>query len=53
MWGWLILGIMSMGAVRVYHRCDARLQELTIQDLQDEVPAWLGPSWKQALFPAP
>jgi hypothetical protein len=52
-WGWLILGIMSMGAVRVYHRYDARLQELTIQDLQDEVPAWLGPSWKRAFFPAP
>jgi hypothetical protein len=49
---WLILGIMSLGAVRLYHRYDARLQELTILDLQDEVAAWVGPSWQRAFFPA-
>jgi len=53
LWGWLILGIMSLGAVRLYHRYDARLQDLTIQDVQDEVAAWMGPSWQRSFFPGP
>jgi hypothetical protein len=53
MWGWLILGIMSMGAVRLYHRYDVRMQELTCRDLQDEVTAWMGPAWKRSFLSAP
>ena len=52
-WGWLILGMMSLGPARLYHRYDARLQEMTVHDLQDEVTAWMGPAWKGAFFQAP
>lgn len=50
LWGWLILGIMCAGSFRLYHRYDARLSGLVVQDLEDEVGAWMGPAWKRAFF---
>ncbi len=50
LWGGLVLGTMTLGAFRLYYRYDARLTELTVQDLQDEVGAWMGPAWYPAFF---
>jgi len=49
-WGWLILGILCAGSIRLYHRHDTRLQQLVAKDLQDEVSAWMGPAWARSFF---
>ncbi len=49
-WGWLILGILCAGSIRLYHRHDTRLQQLVARDLQDEVSAWMGPAWARSFF---